>query len=147
MGWIVAALVVLAAGIFYFWPSITAAPAVTTSEEQAAGSTSLTMNERMAGKWQSTTDAKFMREITANGVIVDRYEGDTTAGVNGEWSFASNAGGEITVPSQFKELPLVRVSWEGGVETTFFVINSIDEDTMTITDLTGQGEVTTFKKI
>ncbi len=148
MGWIVAAVVIIAAAVFYFWPSISAAPATSgqaTTTPQATEQSS----KDVSGTWRSQTDAKFTREIRTDGVIIDRYEGDTTAGVNGEWVVvdAATETGLTTPATSLAGLTVIKVVWEGGVETTYFAINSVDEKTLTTTDLTGKGEVTIYSRI
>lgn len=149
LGWIVAAIVIVAAGAFYFWPSIMQAPA-TTEETNEQTNTQPTSQADMAGTWRSDRDAKFTREIRADGVMIDRYEGDTTAGVNGEWSVVTNVAAETAIANiatNYAGMTVVKVTWEGGVETTYFVVNKIEQGTMTTTDLTGRGEVTIWTRV
>jgi hypothetical protein len=138
-GWIVAVIAIIVAGFFYFWPQLSQAPGMqqegTTEQSQDQG----TRLRSPVGIWQSTTGEKFTREIRADGVITDRYEGDTSAGINGQWKIVSTD--ESAGPM------VIEVSWENGVETTSFVVNSLDDDSMTTTELTGQQLVTTFVRI
>ena len=154
-GWIVAVIVAVAAIGFYFWPMMTKAPSETTTTQQGAPEQTGTVKENvgdpmMSGLWQSTTDAKFTREIRPDGVMIDRYEGDVGAGVGGEWS-TSNAAAAIadkfTVSANLSALPIIKVVWEGGAETTYFAVNKLDASSMTTTDISGKGTVTIYKKI
>ncbi len=146
--WLVVAVVVIAAAGFYFWPRISRAPASTDQQVGAASqnTVSLDRDPRMSGMWQSTTDAKFTREIRADGVMIDHYVGDTTPGIPGEWSVVdpSKEDAVKTKAQSFPGKTIIKVVWEGGSETTYFAVNFIDERSMTTTDLTGKGEVTTY---
>lgn len=151
MGWVVAALVVVAAGVFYFWPQFTKAPAQSGSEQQQAQQQAApTSNADMPGTWRSDRDAKFTREIRADGTVIDRYEGESSAGVNGQWSTVADVSAETSLtvpPASVAGLTIVKVVWEGGVETTYFAINKLEAGTMTTTDLTGRGEVTIWTRL
>mgnify|MGYP003387325391 CR=1 FL=1 len=146
-GWAVVAVVVVAGALFYFWPRISAAPApadpyISTPSQEVEQSA-------MLGTWRSSTDAKFTREIDADGVMIDRYEGEASAGINGEWSFVDPAtvSGLAMPAASLAGLKVVKVVWEGGAETTYFAVNKLDEKSMTTTDLTGTGSVTVYAKI
>lgn len=41
--------------------------------------------EAMVGVWQSVQDSKFTREFQEDGTVIDRYEGDDSATVEGSW--------------------------------------------------------------
>lgn len=103
----------------------------------------------LTGTWKSTTDPKFTREIRADFVIIDRYEGDATAGLNGEWAVVDPS--VINIPgvsaASLSGETLIQATWEGGVEVTFFVVTELTPERMTVRDLTGNGEVTTFTKV
>ncbi len=149
-GWVVAAVVIIAAGVFYFWPSISTAPATNNGQATTTSQGTQQSARDISGNWRSNTDAKFTREIRTDGVIIDRYEGEPTAGLNGEWSVVANPATEsgITVPAaSLAGLTVIKVVWEGGVETTYFVVNELEVDSMTTTDLTGRGEVTVYSKV
>ena len=152
MGWIVALVVIVAAGAYYFWPKTTEAPTgtngTTTTQQQSSG-TQLTEND-VAGTWRSNTDPKFTREIRTDGAIIDRYEGEPTAGLNGEWSVVENASAEPALSDMLSFVTgktVIKVVWEGGIETTFFLVNDVSATEMTTTDLTGTGSVTTYTRI
>ena len=103
----------------------------------------------MSGTWESQTDEKFTREIRTDGILIDRYEGDASAGLNGEWSVVdpTKEGVLSSIASNLTGMTVIKVVWEGGIETTYFSINSLTEDSMTITALSGTGSITTFVKI
>lgn len=107
--------------------------------------------EHMPGTWQSTTDTKFTREISA-GVIVDRYVGDMGAGTGGSWSIVDPAK-EEALKSRAAALggaTVVKVVWGNGsdpIDTTYFSVNTVDETSMTTTDLSGRGEVTIWTRL
>lgn len=154
LGWVVAVVVAVVAVGFYFYPEFTKAP--TTTEQAGAPEQQGAVQEnigdpQMQGLWQSQTDVKFTREIRADGTVIDRYEGDASAGSGGEWAtsdaadFSATTGNTLSVNLQ--SLPVIKVVWEGGVETTFFVVNKLDASSMTTTDLSGKGTVTVYNKI
>lgn len=156
MGWIVAAVVIVAAGAFYFWPNLSKAPATTDTEQTAtttsqtqATSTQTLRDPMMSGTWQSNSDAKFTREFRADGVVYDRYKGDATAGVGGSWEVVDPAkeSALLARATALAGVTVIKAMWEDGAVVTYFSINKLDEKSMTITDLSGRGGVTVFTKI
>lgn len=150
MGWVVAAVVIIAAGVFYFWPQVMKAPSTAQNTEQASTQTQPTAQPDMPGTWRSDKDAKFTREIRADGVIIDHYEGEPTAGVNGQWSAVADVSAEagLTIPAAaLAGKTVIKVVWEGGAETTYFAIDSLTGSAMTTTDLSGRGEVNTWTRL
>ncbi len=148
------AVVAVAAAAFYFWPKDATAPLATTdgtqqTTQQAATNGTVSMETQLSGTWRSNADGKFTREIRADGVIIDRYQGDATAGVNGQWKIVDLA--KETNPSvplaSFPGKTVVKVEWEGGVETTYFVVTDLTSEILTTTDLTGRGDVTTYARV
>ena len=107
-----------------------------------------TGTELMVGTWQSTSDPKFKREFRADGVMIDAYEGDASAALNASWRLAR--AGTVTIPSVITAFGagkiVVEAEWEGGVEVTFFTIDAVSDTSLTIADLTGRGEITSFTK-
>lgn len=153
LGWIVALVVAAAAGAFYFYPDLMSRVA-TTEQAQTEQTAPTTQNEnvgdpKMHGMWQSNTDAKFTREIRPDGVMIDRYEGDTGAGTGGEWSVVDPAleASLANRTSTLSGVTVIKVVWDGGVETTYFSVNKLDERNMTTTDLSGRGSVTVYTKV
>ena len=153
-----AVVVALAAVAFYFVPSVreavlptqTAQNAEPQAPEQTGPVKENIGDPKMSGLWQSQTDLKFTREIRPDGVMIDRYKGDTSAGAGGEWSTSDAAGAAVAgikLAANLSGLPIIKVVWEGGVETTFFAVNKLDDNSMTTTDLSGKGSVTIYKKI
>ena len=151
IGWVVAIVVALGVVAYFWWPQVNEKLGGNTPQEQGADSAQEQENvsPMMSGMWQSQTDAKFTREIRADGVIIDRNKGDASAGIHGEWSVVDpSAESGLAVPAaSLAGMTVVKVVWEGGVETTYFAVNSLSETSMTITDLSGRGSVTTFAKI
>ncbi len=150
-GWIVAAVVIIAAGAFYFWSSKTEAPAMaeTGMQQQAAATQENAGDPAMSGMWQSNTDAKFTREIRPDGVMIDRYEGDMGAGTGGEWSVVDPAKESVISDraAALSGMTVIKVVWDGGVETTYFAVNKLDGKSMTTTDISGRGAVTVYTKV
>ena len=148
-GWIVAAIVIIAAGVFYFWPQLSQAPATTgqTNTTQTSGTET---SSKIVGTWQSQTDAKFTREFRVDGVIYDRYEGDATPGIGGSWSIVLDVSREtgLTIPAaSLTGKTVIKAVWEDGAETTYFTVDAVSGTSLTTTDLTGNGSVTVYTKI
>ena len=150
---VVVAILVVAGAIYYLWPMMRAqapAPAITGVEQGTSEPVQgAPLAEQLSGTWRSQTDASFTREMRADGVIIDRYEGDATAGVNGSWS-AVNPAMEAPLAARAASLAnttVIKASWENDSVVTYFAVNTLTGTTMTITDLSGRGEVTTFTKI
>src|SRR3989344_3747652 len=144
--WVVA--IVIAGGIaaYFLWPMIEQGMSLQTpAEEEQTSETSgeTSRDPLMSGTWQSDTDAKFTREIRQDGVIIDRYEGDASAGINGEWNVTDPATEPAlaTLVGSLVGITVIKVEWEGGVEVTYFAINSLSKASMTITDLSGRGSI------
>lgn len=153
MGWIVAAIVVVAAGVFYFWPQLSQAPAEQSGQQAtttASGAQQGVDRAQMTGTWRSTTDSKFTREFRADGVIYDRYEGDAIAGTGGSWSVVLDASREtgLTVPAaNLIGKTVIKAEWEDGSLITYFTVDALSGTSMTTTDLTGNGKVTIYTKV
>ncbi len=150
----------LLVGIGYFvWPQVMSngAPANSALEhtspkagdEKKAPPQTATTETMMLGTWKSSSDPKFTREIRGDGVIIDRYEGDASAGVNGSWKIvpASEVNLPGIAPASLTSKTVIQAEWEGGVEITYFTISTVTANSLTITDLSGRGEVTTFTRI
>ncbi len=143
----IAVIVVLGAA-YYLWAMPAQAPEATTNQQTPATSEPV-RDPMMSGTWRSDRDAKFTREMRADGAVIDRYEGENSAGVNGQWEVVDPAQ-EATLLSRAAALSgmtVVRVTWENGIEVTYFAVNKLEEKSMTTTDLTGRGEVTIWTKI
>lgn len=151
-------VIAVAVAAYYFWPKDAAAPMneqngqAAQQQNPAQGTSEVsqgTLAAQMSGTWKSDQDGKFTREIRQDGVMIDRYEGDATAGVNGEWTVVNPAleSALADVDGGFSDVSVIKVSWEGGAEVTFFAINALEANKMTITDLSGRGGVTTFTKV
>lgn len=147
---VVAAIVVIAGAVYYVWPMMPAqAPAPASPAQDTSEPADEPLAQQMSGTWRSQTDAKFTREMRQDGVIIDRYEGDASAGVNGSWSIVNPAMEPALAAraAALADLSVVKASWENDSVVTYFALNSIGANTMTITDLSGRGEVTTFTRI
>lgn len=143
-----AVVVALGAAAFYFWPTLSKAPVQNETATGGEVGTEPTQNPDLSGTWRSTSDAKFTREIRTDGVIIDRYEGEASAGLNGSWKSIAASELPASIPgTSFVEKTIIEVTWEGGVETTYFVVSDLTATSLTTTDLTGRGEVTTWTRL
>ncbi len=152
IGWLVAAAVVIAAAAYYF--NNQPAAVTSTSDETQVMPTQTEVSqgsasESMSGTWRSDSDAKFTRELRSDGVIIDRYEGDATPGINGEWSIVNptQEPAITAIAASFPNKTVVKAEWEGGVEVTYFVISDVTATKLVTTDLSGRGVVTTYTKV
>lgn len=144
---VVAAVVVVLGAAYYFLPMMQATAPAEEGAPTNAGSQ--TEDPSVQGTWRSQTDAKFTREMRQDGVIIDRYEGDPTPGINGSWEVVDprSATGLIVPVASLAGMTVIKASWENDSVVTYFAVNAISETAMTITDLSGNGEVTTFTRI
>ena len=71
-------------------PVANTAAVVPTSQTPSSPEVAIVTNT-MVGKWRSIDDPKFTREFRADGIVVDRYEGDEHATSSGTWSAFTSA--------------------------------------------------------
>jgi hypothetical protein len=152
MGWVVAVIVAIVAAVFLWWPKMTSEPVAVPqsqgTQQEGAPTSEMARDPRMAGTWQSQTDPKFTREFRADGVVVDRYEGEASAGVNGSWEVVDPAKEALLVARApaLSGVTVIKMVWENGVEVTYLIVNTLDDKSMTTTDVSGSGSVTVFSK-
>lgn len=82
---IVTAVALIALAGLYFYDRAENAPTQTRAEKSAVRA-GTDPSKALIGLWRSNEDAKFTREFMNGGESVDRYEGDETATVRGQWS-------------------------------------------------------------
>lgn len=72
---------ILAAGIGYFVGYDHGSDNAVPAEEMNIISTAAGTMANIIGKWQSTEDPKFIREILNDGSVIDRYEAEEDSGL------------------------------------------------------------------
>jgi hypothetical protein len=151
LGWVVAVIVALVAAVILWWPKISgeAMPQQQETLQTATSTAAGSSDPVLAGTWKSNTDAKFTREFRTDGVVIDRYEGEASAGINGSWEVVDPSKEAVLAAraSALAGMTVIKMVWENGVEVTYMAINKLDGKSMTTTDLTGAGSVTTYIKL
>ncbi len=83
------------------------------------------MRHMLAGTWQSTNDARFTRELDADGTAIDRYKGDASATDKGTWMLFPGSA----PPPDAKDKTLTPTSTyleiKEGDDALFFEIDSV----------------------
>ena len=137
------AIIIIIVGGWYAYRHYNARVTQQGIQEQGVGT--LPGGAWLIGVWQSTTDAKFVREFRADGTVVDSYDGAPQA--TDTWklftkdnapqvSFALEAGASY-----------IQITRQGGVPTTFtFKIATLTQDELDLIYLDRGGSLT-FKKI
>lgn len=153
---VIGAVIIILAGIAYYVGFGDGAPA--TSPDQNATSTVsgdesdgvfTVVDPVMVGTWKSKEDAKFSREFKADGTVVDRYSGDASATATG--TFVTIDPSKVEVPGVPKEnlmgMTVIRTMWEGEGAPMFFSINSMTDVELSMTNLSGRGNILMFTKV
>lgn len=91
----------------------------------------------IVGTWKSTDDAKFTREFAADSTVVDTYQGDEAATMQGMWKVFTNQDGEAAPFPLQEGMVYLRISTPE--EVLFFTIPKISPDSLELTYLGGGG--------
>lgn len=135
--------VVVAAGIWYFAGRPANAPTMPAEEE--VGEENQATESAVVGTWRSKQDSKFTREFRADGTIVDRYEGDESATIEGSWSMANPAAVDLQGMEYDAEAQLIMVS--DPYESYLFKVNAVSETDLSLTYIGGAGGTLEFERI
>jgi len=102
----------------------------------------------MNGRWQSTEDAKFMREFRADGTVVDTYEGNASATTMGTYMVIDPAAETgLPVPAaNLAGMTIIKTTWSNGV-IMYFGVNSLTESDLKLVNLSGRGNILIFTKV
>jgi len=141
LAWIIV-LILIGAGVWYYlsMPSPAAAP---IPVEQDGGIGGEPVQSDIVGTWRSTEDAKFTREFRADGTVVDSYEGEESATVEGKWEFVEEIPDDL--PFADAEGAIIRITDE--YETYYFRVNDESRyEALSLTYLSGNG-VLTFERV
>jgi hypothetical protein len=108
--------------------------------------TSLIVTENMLGKWESTDDAKFVREFKAGDVMVDWYGNESKSA--GLWVvFTKEKAPKVFPYPMDPKAVYVQITMSGTqADTLNFAINKITPDELQMTYL-DRGGVLNFKRV
>ncbi|KND47447.1 MAG: hypothetical protein AB199_03390 [Parcubacteria bacterium C7867-004] len=112
----------------------------TTTEEGSVNEVANTTDAfkaKLAGDWRSKDDAKFTRQFSADGTVVDRYQGNDDATVTGEWSIVADPSKEAIPLPVVKDAKIVKI--EFPEEALYFAVNGLTETDLSMIYLTGNG--------
>jgi hypothetical protein len=143
---ILAIIVIVLAAIAYFF--LMQKTAVSQDAAVTAAPTASSTDQRLAGTWKSTDDAKYTREFSADGSVVDRYEGDDSATETGTYvqiDPSTDAG--LPVPAAaLAGQSVIRIDFpkEGAM---YFSINTLTDTSLAMTYLSGRGNVLSFTRV
>lgn len=142
IAWVIL-FVVVAAGIWYFAGRPANAPTMPAGEMMEGGEEAA--EAAVVGTWRSKQDSKFTREFRADGTIVDRYEGDDSATIEGSWSMANPAAVDIQGMEYDADAQLIMVN--DPYESYLFKVNSVSETDLSLTYIGGAGGSLEFERI
>lgn len=104
---------------------------------------SATVARDIVGRWKSTDDAKFTREFAADSTVVDKYQGDESATMQGMWKIFSRSNGEMA-PFPLQD-GIVYLKISTPEEVLFFRISRITSDSLEMTYLDSGGTLKFIK--
>lgn len=130
-------VIVLAIAVigWWFWSRPAAAPAPTESIP-APALIDESMSAGMTGTWKSSDDAKFTRTFAADGTVTDRYEGEDSATISGEWSVIDPTKESVSLPV-VKDGKVIKIQFPE--EALYFAVTSVSETELVMTYLSGNG--------
>ena len=142
-------IIVLLAGIAYWYTGNR--PVAEPASQQQSGSQYAAVDPLMTGTWKSTDDAKFTRTFNADGTITDAYEGDASATATGTYTtvdpLKEPAGALGAVPLEsLTGMTVLKVTFPQS-EVMYFGVNSLTETSLTLTVLSGRGNILSFTKV
>tara|TARA_B100001750_G_C15459297_1_gene573301 strand:- start:175 stop:645 length:471 start_codon:yes stop_codon:yes gene_type:complete len=99
----------------------------------------------LTGRWQSTTDVNSYKIFSADGSVIERYEGETTVESEGSWEVFSTNDPVSTIEAPLDPaMTYLRIS-EGG-EQYHYLITTINETDLELVYL-DRGGVLTYQKV
>jgi membrane-bound inhibitor of C-type lysozyme len=107
--------------------------------------TALIVSESVIGKWQDTTDAKFVREFKKDGIVVDTY--DSKDPHTGTWVvFTKQKPREVPFPLEESATYIQLSIQDNYTDVLNFKITAVTPETLELTFM-DRGGVLTFKRI
>lgn len=98
----------------------------------------------LAGTWQSTDDARFVRSFDASGAVTDTYEGEEGATSIGTWKFVVDPSEEQAELPAVKDATVIKIQFPE--EVLYFAITDLSATDLSMTYLS-RGNTLTFKRI
>ena len=145
------AVVLVVAGLYWFWPTDTLTVKVedwTTSSEGgvSAGDSGVSaIKTDIVGTWQSVDDSKFVREFKQNGTVIDSYEGSEFGESVGTWKLFTDPSREpVSVPDMGEGATYLKIIF--SEEALYYTVSEISENSLQMIYLGGNG-VLSFKRI
>lgn len=77
----------------------------------------------IAGTWQSDDDANFVRELRADGTVVDTYAGAEDATTEGTWSFVADPSREQAELPSGADVKVIKIQFPE--EALYFALTSL----------------------
>lgn len=115
-----------------------------TPDKSTSIKPSVAVARDIIGAWKSTDDSKFTRQFAPDSTVVDKYQDDEAATMQGMWKVFTSEDGE-TAPFPLQEgIVYLRISTPE--EVLFFTVPKITSDTLELTYLGGGGTLR-FTKI
>ncbi|MFA7309760.1 MAG: hypothetical protein WC050_02540 [Candidatus Paceibacterota bacterium] len=147
-------VIIILAGLVYVL-STTSQPASEESGPVAQNATStpfpsdsLAPNDQyMVGAWTSIDDANFTRTFNADGTVTDAYKGDESATETGTYTTVDPATeADFPAPTaNFAGMSVIKIVFPRS-GTMYFGINSLTDTTLTMTNVSGRGNLLSFKR-
>jgi len=149
--WVVIIIVVLAGAAYWYSNGQSAQQAGPDQQQVPASGESSAVDPLMTGTWKSTDDAKFTRTFNADGTVTDAYVGNASATATGTYTtvdpLKEPAGALGAVPLEsLTGMTVLKVTFPQS-EVMYFGVNSLTETSLTLTVLSGRGNILSFTKV
>lgn len=131
---IVVVLAIVVIG-WWFWSRSTPAP-VSPEPVPAPALSNESVSASMTGTWKSSDDTKFTRTFAADGTVTDRYEGEDSATISGQWSVIDPTQESVSLPV-VKDAKVIKIQFPE--EALYFAVTSVSETELVMTYLSGNG--------
>lgn len=93
----------------------------------------------LAGTWQSTEDARFIRIFSADGSVTDRYEGDDSATISGSWNVVDDPNAEQAELPEVTDARVIKIQFPE--EVMYFAITELTASDLSMIYLSGNGSL------
>lgn len=144
-------IIVLALAIvgWFAWNQMPALETLRTDAENTEEAAALIPTDdeafALAGTWQSTEDARFIRTFGSDGTVTDHYEGEDDATMRGTWNYVENPAQEQPEFQAFPDARVIRVQF--SEEVLYFAILALSDESLSMAYLGGAGGTLEFTRI